>query len=89
MDTIYLLGAGASHSYSESPTGVRPPVASGFFEAYSALDISEDFGVRVGAIVNHVRDTYGIMPEAFDSFDQDIELFMTHFDLSSSAIWLR
>ena len=80
-NTVYLLGAGASHSYGESPTGVRPPLARGFFESYSALAIAEDLEVRVGSTVNHVRDTYGLPPEGFGLFEQDIEQFMTHLDI--------
>jgi len=31
MSNTYILGAGASYSYDESPTGVRPPLSNGFF----------------------------------------------------------
>lgn len=80
MSTVFILGAGASYGYMRSPTGLRPPLATGFFQSYANLLISEDFEVRVGDIVNHVRDTYGIPPEKFE-VDQDIEQFMTHLDL--------
>jgi len=82
MTTVYVFGAGASHSYVQSPTGVRPPLARGFFAAYSELEISGDLEVRVGDIVNYVRDTYGLPPERFGEFDQDIESFMTVLDLT-------
>ena len=81
MSTVYLFGAGASYSYDASPTGVRPPLANGFFQAYANLQIAEDFDVKVGSIVTHVRDTYGIPLEEFGAFDQDIEQFMTHLDI--------
>src|SRR5690606_20011783 len=54
---------------------------TGFFQAYTDLDISGDLEVGVGAILNHVRDTYGIPYEDFGGFDQDVEQFMTHLDI--------
>jgi len=57
-------------------------LARGFFAAYSNLEISGDLEVRVGDIVNYVRDTYGLPPERFGEFDQDIESFMTVLDLT-------
>lgn len=77
MPTVYLFGAGASHAYADSPTGIRPPLAREFFRTYHTLPISEDLDVRVGDIVNYVRDNYGITPTDFDSFDAHAEQFMT------------
>jgi hypothetical protein len=80
MATVYIFGAGASYAYTTSPVGVQPPLARGFFQTYKALSISEDFEVRVGDIVNYVRDYYSIAPTDFDSFDADAEQFMTRLD---------
>ena len=80
MTTVFLLGAGASHDYGQSPSGTSPPLARGFFDAYANLDIAGDFDVRVGSIVTYVRDAYGIPPVAFGSFNEDIESFMTQLD---------
>lgn len=77
MTDTYILGAGASFTYDESPTGVRPPLANGFFGAYCSLDISGDIQVRVGDIVTYVRDEYGLQPENFSAFDENVESFMT------------
>jgi hypothetical protein len=81
MKTVYIFGAGASYAYGQSPTGVRPPLARGFFQAYKDLPISEDLEVRVGELINHVRDTYGLGYDKFNTFNQDIEQFMTHLDI--------
>jgi hypothetical protein len=81
MKTAYIFGAGASYAYDQSPTGVRPPLARGFFQSYKDLPISEDLEVRVGDLINHVRDTYGLSYNKFNSFNQDIEKFMTHLDI--------
>lgn len=80
MPTAYIFGAGASHSYKDSPSGVRPPLASGFFDAYGRLKISEDFEVRVGDLVNYVRDRKDVPPEQFAKFKPNIEEFMTEVD---------
>lgn len=80
MSTTYILGAGASHSYDMSPSGVLPPLSRGFFRAYYDLDISGDVEVRVGNIVTYVRDEYGVPMEAFDTFNEDAERFMTRLD---------
>lgn len=80
MNTIYILGAGASHSYTDSYSGVRLPLASGFFSTYTQLPISEDLEVRVGDVINYVRDVHGIPWEEFDSFNMNAEAFMTELD---------
>lgn len=80
MNTAYILGAGASHDYADSYSGVRSPLASGFFSAYAQLPISEDFEVRVGNIVNYVHDHHGIPPERFSIFSMNAEAFMTEVD---------
>lgn len=80
-NTVYIFGAGASYAYDQSPTGVRPPLARGFFQAYKDLPISEDLEVRVGDLINHVRDVYGLSYDKFNRFNQDIEKFMTHLDI--------
>lgn len=77
---VYLLGAGASNAYDRSIFGVRPPLARGFFNAYHELPISGDFNVKVGAIVNFVRDHYGIPTHHFYIFDEDVEAFLVRLD---------
>ena len=75
-----VLGAGASCSYTDSPTGQRPPLANQIIPTYFNLDISENRFVLVGNIVNYVRDTKGIPPEHFSSWKDDIERFLTEID---------
>lgn len=77
---VFLFGAGASHSYPLSPTGVRPPLAKGFFEAFNKLDISGDRYVLIGDIVNYVRNTRGINPFQFSGWNENIEDFLTEID---------
>jgi hypothetical protein len=77
---VYLFGAGASNSYSHSITKVKPPLAKDFFKAYQQLKISEDRHVLIGFIVNYVRNTRGIDPFDFASWNENIENFLTEID---------
>lgn len=51
---VFLLGAGASKSYSESPTGVRMPIARDFFETFDALDISANPWVLQEGLIGYL-----------------------------------
>ena len=42
-----LLGAGASKSYDQSPTGQRMPIARDFFDTFDKLDLSMCDRVKV------------------------------------------
>jgi hypothetical protein len=74
------MGAGASCSYAGSVTGQKPPLASNLFARFFDLDISEDPHVIIGNLVNYVRDTRGIPPELFFTFDENAESFLTELD---------
>lgn len=76
----YLFGAGASHGYSESSTMLSPPLAKNFFSTYGKLDIAADRFVRVGSIINYVRDTRGLNPIEFAYWEENIEDFLTEID---------
>jgi hypothetical protein len=75
-----VLGAGASCSYAESPTGLRPPLAREILRAYTRLDIHENRYVLVGHLINYVRDTRGVPPIEFGSWDEDLETFFSEVD---------
>lgn len=77
---VIVLGAGASCSYSDSPTGQRPPLANQIISTYFQLNISENRYVLVGDIVNYVRTTRRIGPQEFHTWNEDIERFLTEID---------
>lgn len=83
---VIVLGAGASCSYTESPTGQQPPLANQIIPTYFNLDISENRYVLVGHIVNYVWKTKGIPPENFHSWKDDIERFLTEIDQEIIAL---
>ncbi len=76
----FLFGAGASHSYSQSPTGVCPPLARGLFDAFHQLDIAADPHVRIGDIVCYVRDTRNVDATVFGAWNEDIEAFLSEVE---------
>jgi hypothetical protein len=84
-----VLGAGASCSYSESPTGLRPPLAKEIIKSYGKLDISENRYVLVGHLINYVRDTRGVLPSEFGSWDEDVETFFSEVDEEVSQLALQ
>ena len=71
----YVLGAGASRAYSQSPTGQRMPLAHDVFQVFSELNISANPWVLIGDIIAYVSESRGIAPEEFGSFNNDIEEF--------------
>lgn len=77
---VYLLGAGASKSYDQSPTDVRMPIANDVFETFHKLEISENMWVRIGDIVNYIRDFYGVKPEEFIKYNNNIEVLHTEIE---------
>ncbi|MGD0791164.1 MAG: hypothetical protein ABR920_05270 [Terriglobales bacterium] len=70
---VYLLGAGASRGYDESPTGLRMPLARDLFQVVSKLAIRTNPWVLIDAIVEYVSSSRGIPPPDFLSFTDDIE----------------
>ncbi|MDO8612363.1 MAG: hypothetical protein Q7R32_06015 [Dehalococcoidia bacterium] len=80
MGRVFLFGAGASHSYADSPSGVRPPLAKEFFKTYNQLAIKDDRYVLVGSIVNYVLETRGVDPIAFQDWNENVEDFLTEID---------
>jgi len=77
---VIVLGAGASSSYEDSPTGVRPPLAKEIFSAFHSLSISRNRFVLIGYIINYTRDTRGIDSIDFGAWDEDVELLLTEID---------
>lgn len=83
----YVLGAGASRAYDQSPTHQRMPLARDVFQTYSDLNISSNPWVLVGDIVNYVSESRRLAPEAFVSFNNDIEEFYSEVEgILSEAI---
>ena len=73
--TVYVLGAGASRSYEDSPTGQKMPLSRDLFETYQNLAISENQWVSIGSILNYGRDEMNIDILSFFKTGIDIEEF--------------
>lgn len=72
---VVILGAGASKSYSVSPTKCRMPIAVDFFPTFNQLSISSNPWVFVGAILNIAEREFGITSSDFVNAKVDIEDF--------------
>lgn len=73
----YVFGAGASRGYRAGRKSVPPPLAKDFFSTFVQLPIAEDTHVLIGDIINYVRDTRGVAPQEFGTWNEDIESFLT------------
>jgi hypothetical protein len=80
VNRVIVLGAGASCSYTDSPTGLKPPIAKDLISTFFNLEISTNRYVLIGQIINYVRDTVGIAPVAFATWTDDIERLLTDID---------
>lgn len=70
---VILLGAGASKSYSASPTGKRMPIAADFFPIYRDLEIYTHPWVLRGKLEYFLREERGLDPAAILNGDVNIE----------------
>lgn len=70
---VLLLGAGASKSYAQSPTGVSMPVAKDFFKTYKQLAIAENPWVLIGDLLQYLKRYCGVSVFDFQNYNRDIE----------------
>ena len=76
----FILGAGASKAYSESPTNCRMPIANDFFQTFNKLNISNDLRVHVGDIINICKEDFKIDVMDFYNLSFDIEEFHSYIE---------
>lgn len=79
-----VLGAGASAAYSESPTGLRMPVARNFFEAVTALPQTQHPWVLLHGLFNYLEDWRHVDPVPYLYSSIDIEEL--HSDVYETAL---
>jgi hypothetical protein len=70
---VLLLGAGASKAYGDSPTGVRMPIATDFFETFEKLPISDNPWALREALFEYLRFVKGVDPYSYLKSGIDIE----------------
>lgn len=71
---VLLLGAGASKSYGESPTGKRMPIARDFFPTFFDLDIAANPWVLRDGLIYYLIHVCGVSdPDAYLTAGVDIE----------------
>ncbi|NYT42047.1 hypothetical protein HZY97_14855 [Sphingomonas sp. R-74633] len=56
---VYLLGAGASKAFDESPTAQRMPIARDFFDTFDKLTLSANPWVLIEGLVGYIEKKHG------------------------------
>lgn len=77
---VFLLGAGASKCYSQSPAKVRMPIAKDFFQTFNNLEISGNPWVLIGDIINIAKRDWGIEFADFCNSATNIEEFHSYVE---------
>ena len=77
---LLLLGAGASKAYSESPTGLRMPIARDFFSTFERLELSSNPWVLIDGLLDYITEVKGENPIAFFGKNIDIEELYTEIE---------
>jgi hypothetical protein len=79
---IFLLGAGASKSYAQSPTNAKMPIAKDFFQTFDSLKISSDPWVLIGAIINYLETTRSMTPlQVHDFLRSGVDIEVLHSEI--------
>lgn len=78
---VFLLGAGASKAYDQSPTGLRMPIASDFFATYDKTSLASDSWALIEGLIGYLENwvrvgsAYGYLRSGIDmeSLHSEIE----------------
>ena len=79
-----VLGAGASAAYSQSPTGMRMPLARTFFEVFDRLPQLRDPWVVLHGLFNYIEERKRREPVSYLCSGIDIEEL--HSEIHQAAI---
>jgi len=80
---VYLLGAGASKAYDQSPTGQRMPLARDFFETFDQLDISANPWVLIEGLIGYIEEIHG-RGSAFSYLRSGIDIEDLHSEIEQA-----
>lgn len=84
---VVLLGAGASKSYSNSPTGLKMPIAEDFFETFEALPISNNTWVLKEGLIGYLLKEKGIsIEESSEYLKSGINIETLHSEIEAGLI---
>ncbi len=82
---VFVLGAGASKSYAQSPAGVRMPLAKDFFQTFDQLKISENPWVLQVGLLGYLQEHGVHDPHRHLRSGVDIEALHTEIEGSRDA----
>jgi hypothetical protein len=85
--TVLVLGAGASKSYTSSPSGLQMPLARDFFRTYMHSRLKDQTWVLIHHIIGYLQLFRHSSIEEFVLRNEDIEAFHSEIEerLSASA----
>ena len=69
----YIVGAGASKAYEDSPSELTMPLAKEVFSTFNKLNIARNPNVLIGKILNYLKSEHGLDYEDFEYYNEDIE----------------
>jgi hypothetical protein len=77
-----MLGAGASKSYTQSPSGVRMPISNDFFQTFFRLPIAENPWVLYGKICEFLISQKGI-DDPYQYLSSGVDIEVLHSEVSA------
>ncbi|MBI2786742.1 MAG: hypothetical protein HYX60_10780 [Legionella longbeachae] len=88
---VVLLGAGASKSYSQSPTKIRMPIAKDFFRTFNQLQISNNPWVLIGDIIVYLCETKKLQLHEVEPYlNSGIDIEDLHSEIETARDeWLK
>ncbi len=85
--TVYILGAGFSKAYEESPSKQKMPLAKEVFQTFNKLSISKNPNVLIGKILNYLKIERNLNYNDFSSFSEDIEKLYSEVETKLLESW--
>ncbi len=79
---VVLLGAGASKSYSQSPTEIRMPLALDFWDTFLKLKGNNHPWIVAEWLITYIKDVMRLSPDEFLGANMDIEEFHSQIEAS-------
>jgi hypothetical protein len=80
---VFLLGAGASKAYDQSPTGLRMPIARDFFETYDKTLLASDPWALIEGLISYLEG-WAKVGSAYDYLRSGIDIEALHSGIEAA-----
>ncbi len=78
---VILLGAGASKSYTQSPTGLRMPIANDFFQTFYQTNLASNPWVLIGKLCEFLTGTKEI-EDPYEYLTAGVDIEVLHSEIA-------